>query len=67
MEKFSMPGLQGGDCKEEASTHSVVEGRLPGRSTTRLRPDGAIGVWKSEVEYYKQGKHHMERPERKRT
>lgn len=35
MEKFSMLG----DGKEGASTHFVVEGRLPGGSTTRLRPE----------------------------
>lgn len=61
-----MLGLQGGGCKE-ASPYPVVEGRLPGRSVTRLRPEEAMGVGKSEEEYFKEGKHYVQRPERKRT
>lgn len=63
MGKFSMLG----DCKEGPSTQSVVEERLPGRSTTKQRPDGATGMWESEEGYYKQREQHIQSPERKRT
>lgn len=53
MGKFSM--LE--DCKEVASTQSMVKERLPGRSTTKQRPDGATEIWESEEGYYKQGEH----------